>query len=394
MKLKLKLTDKAVAQLKAPSEGEQTAWDTEIPGFGYRMRSGGSASWVFKSGRNPLITIGKASAMGAPPAREIARDNYLRVAKGETPWTDKREANARAAETFKSCLDVYLARRRSDPRLRASSLREIERHLAINLCGLHSTPIHELDRRSIAIETGKLTNSAPVQANRALASLRRFLSWCAGEGYIDANPAQFVNKNAEASRSRVLSDSELKAIWLGLPSGDFADIIRVLVLTACRANEVAQLKWGEIDFDIGVIALPGTRTKNGRSHIIPMSATVRAILQARSRRDNRDAVFGRGQRGFSGWSQAKKRLDADLKIPPWRVHDLRRSAATGMANIGVEPFVVERILNHSSGKKIEFIYNKSRYANETAIALARWDQHLADVIADRVPKVSSLPKRA
>jgi integrase len=234
-----------------------------------------------------------------------------------------------------------------------------------------------------------------VQANRTRASLVKFLNWCVGEGYIDANPAAHVNKNPEIPRDRVLTDAELRKIWLALPEGDFGDIMRLLALTAARASEIAQLKWSEVDFDRGVIALPASRTKNRRAFFIPMTATVRRILEARAPRDGGDLVFGRGQNGFSGWSNCKDRLDAAINIEPWIVHDLRRGAATGMANIGISPWAVEAVLNHVSGSKagVAGTYNRSQYEPEKAAALARWDEHLMAVIEDRKSTITPL-KRA
>ena len=193
----------------------------------------------------------------------------------------------------------------------------------------------------------------------------------------------------------MLSDAELKKVWRALPDGDFGDILKLLALTGCRANEIAQLRWSEIDLERGVIALPASRTKNHRAHFIPMSATVRAILESRQQSDGRDLVFGRGQGGFSGWSSCKNQLDDAVKIPTWVIHDLRRSVATGMGELGVQPHIVEAVLNHVSGSKagVAGIYNKSQYEAEKTTALARWDAHLADVLASKKTNVAPL-KRA
>jgi hypothetical protein len=141
--------------------------------------------------------------------------------------------------------------------------------------------------------------------------------------------------------------------------------------------------------------LPASRTKNHRNHFIPMAATVRAILEARSQHDGRDFVFGRNRdqsSGFSGWSACKRRLDAAVKIPAWVIHDVRRSVATGLGELGIQPHIVESVLNHVSGSKrgVAGVYNKSAYAAEVATALARWDEHLAAVLADRKTNVAPL----
>lgn len=395
----MRFTAKSTAGLQLPrNKSDLVVFDDVLPGFGLRLRSGGSRNWIIQyetGNRQRRMVIGSA-ALPLEQARTSAAQLLAKVKLGGDPAADKAESQARSSEDFESCLKIYLERRRSEPELRSSTYREIERHLVRNLRALHSTRIDKLDRRAIAIELARCTSaSGPVQANRTRASLVKFLNWCAGEGFIDANPAQFTNKNPERGRDRVLSDLELKKIWRALPDGDFGDILKLLALTGCRANEIAQLRWSEIDLERGVIALPASRTKNHRAHFIPMSATVRAILESRQQSDGRDLVFGRDRdqsSGFSGWSQSKRRLDAAAKIPAWVIHDLRRSVATGMAEIGVQPHIVEAVLNHVSGSKagVAGIYNRSQYEAEKTAALARWDAHLADVLASKKTNVAPL----
>jgi integrase len=201
-----------------------------------------------------------------------------------------------------------------------------------------------------------------------------------------------TNKNAEKSRDRVLSDKELKAIWKALPDNDYGAIVRLLVLTGQRASEISDLRWSEIDFDRNLIVLPSSRTKNHRAHIVPMTPMVRAILEAAPRRDGRDFVFGAGERGFSGWSKSKARLDAALNIAPFVIHDVRRSTATHMAEIGIQPHIVEAVLNHVSGHRggVAGIYNRAAYEAEKAQALTRWAEHVAAIVEGRKPNVTPL----
>ena len=160
---------------------------------------------------------------------------------------------------------------------------ESERHLNVNLRALHNIGIEKLDRRAIAAELSRLTERGPVQANRARASVIKFLNWCAGEGYIDSNPALLVNKNPERPRDRLLSMDELAHIWCALPAGDFGDILRLLTLLGQRRDEIAQLDWKEVDLGRGVIALPASKMKNRRPHVVHLGPTAVAILQARDR---------------------------------------------------------------------------------------------------------------
>jgi integrase len=213
--------------------------------------------------------------------------------------------------------------------------------------------------------------------------------WAIKEGVAGVNPTMGTNKSQEGVRDRVLDASELRSIWGALPEGDYGTIIKLLMLTGQRLTEIGDLRWSEIDFDKDVIRLPRERVKNKRPHEIPMSAMVHRLLKAQQKREGRDFVFGYGSRGFSGWSIAKGTLDRNTKIAPWRLHDLRRSAATHMAGLGVQPHIIEQILNHQSGHKrgVAGIYNHSTYPSEVRRALDLWDEHLTATVEGRESNV-------
>ena len=379
----MKFTVNSTAALRLPaSKSDHIEFDDDIPGFGLRFRNGG-ARWVFQykiGAKHRRITLGRYPALKVPDARQQAEQLHAKVKLGLDPAGEKAENQARAGETFEACMDRYLEKRRAEEWLRPTTLSEIERHLSRNLKPLLGLRIDKVHRRTIAAELGRLAADAPVQANRTRASLVKFLNWCAGEGYVDTNPAIFTNKSPEAARDRVLTVVELVAVWSALPDGDFGDILKLLILTGQRRDEIADLRWDEVNLDLGLITLPPARTKNHRKHTVPLSGTAKAILEARDR--DRAFVFGRGQGGFSGWSQAKRRLDAELAIPPWVIHDLRRAVSTGLGDIGVQPHVVEAVLNHVSGTKAgpAGIYNKALYETEKRAALRAWAKHLTAAI--------------
>ena len=145
---------------------------------------------------------------------------------------------------------------------------------------------------------------------------------------------------------------------------------------------ITLLRWSEINFELAIITLPGSRTKNRRTHIVPLSDRAADILNVQPRRDGRDYVFGEGQGGFSGWSRCKERLDQAINIPAWVIHDIRRTVATGMSKIGILPHVVEAVLNHVSGHKggVAGIYNLHTYEAEKVTALTRWADHVAAIV--------------
>jgi integrase len=392
MKFSVKTTDSIKLP---PGKTDFIAWDDTITGWGFRIRAGGKRVWIYQyqcavgaagqKRKQRRITLGPYPAMDVAAARAKAAGYQAQVLAGGDPAIDNAaESTAQPSETFSSCMDAYLEHRRRDVKLRPRSYVEIERHLNVNLKALHDLPLAKVEKRAIAQELSRLgKESGPIQANRTRSSLIKFLNWCAGEGYIDANPAAFTNKNSEGSRNRVLSTDELVTIWHGLPEGDYGDIVRLLILTGQRLSEIGDLAWHELDLDRGIITLPPARVKNRRRHTIPLSAPALAILKARPRHDGRAFVFGQGQRGFGGWAPCKQRLDEKVKLSPeWVHHDLRRSCATGMAELGVSPWAIECVLNHATGTRttIGSIYNKSTYQTETTDALTRWAEHLMGAI--------------
>lgn len=342
--------------------------------------------------------------MKVPEAREQAEKLHAKVKLGQDPSGEKADAQSRADETFAACVKEYLTRQRSA--VRSSTYKEIERHLLKNLAPLHGLRIDKVDKRGIAAQLARLTSdSGPVQANRTRGSLHKFLNWCTGEGFVESNQAAFTNKNDERPRDRVLSADELREVWCALPAGDFGTILKLLIMTGQREREIADLHWSEIDFDRDIISLPARRTKNRRPHTIPLSPAVRAILEELTKREDRDLVFGRGGAGgFSGWSKSKNALDQSVlaarkktdkkakPITPWIIHDLRRSAATGMAKLGIDLPTIEKVLNHQSASfgGIVGTYQHHDYANEKRRALQMWADHVLALVEGRQSNVTPL----
>jgi integrase len=168
-----------------------------------------------------------------------------------------------------------------------------------------------------------------------------------------------------------------------LSDNDHGRIVRLLILTGCRRDEIGSLRWAEIDKESRMIVLPGERTKNSRTHHVPLSKIALDIIEAIPRGVSRDFVFGEGKGGFSGWSKAKAALDAQLGLKPWRLHDLRRTASTRMGDSGVQPHIIEAVINHVSGHKagVAGVYNRSTYENEKRAALDALSNYLMVAVA-------------
>jgi integrase len=223
-------------------------------------------------------------------------------------------------------------------------------------------------------EIGKTSGSTA--ANRARGTLSAMYAWAIGEGLCETNPVDGTNKAEQAKpRKRVLTDAELAAVWTKAPANDYGRIVRLLALTAQRRDEIASLQWSELkdldDAKLARIELPGERTKNGRDHVVPLSVEAVAILKGCIPRKGRSLVFGEGEGPFSGWSAAKRALDKAAGVKGWVLHDLRRTGATRMGDSGVQPHVIEAVLNHVSGHKagVAGVYNWAAYEPEKRAAL-------------------------
>lgn len=393
----MKLTKAVVAKLALPEgKSDHTVYDDDLRGFGLRLRAGGRRTWVavYRIGaRVRRVSIGDASAVAPDTAREMARAILAQADLGRDAQAEKIEERARAAVTLGAVADTYLLR--AGTRQKPRSLAETGRYLRRSWAALHGLPLHRIERRQVAVRLAELaTESGPVAANRARAALSALFSWAMREGLAEHNPVVGTNRPAaESARDRVLSTAELAALWPAAEGpGDFNAIVRLLLLTGQRREEVAAMRWTELDLDRGIWTLPRERTKNRRPHDVPLVAQVTAILAGLPRREGRELVFGEGRGGFSGWSQAKARLDARSGVAGWRIHDLRRTCVTGMAEIGIRPHVIEAVVNHVSGHRagVAGVYNRATYAVEKRAALQAWADHLDALLGRGEPRVVAL----
>jgi integrase len=336
--------------------------------------------------------------------REQVSQLHARVKLGQDPAGDKAEGRRRATETFEAVSQKFLAFQSGE--LKPGSYRQVERHILRLAKPLHGIALASIDRRTVAGIIGDIkVASGTVSANRAASTLSYFFSWAMGQGLAETNPLIGIAKFTEQARERVLSDSELRLVWNAAGDDHFGAIIKLLALTGQRADEIASLRWSEIGDD--AITLPPERTKNHRQHVVPLAQPALDILRKQPRRANddgvlRELVFGIGERGFSGWSRCKERLDERIAkengrpLPGWRVHDLRRSVATGLAALEVPPHIVECVLNHVSGFRagVSGVYNRNPYELEKRRALNLWADHLMAVVEGRESNVTLLRQSA
>jgi integrase len=389
----MKLTIRSSAALTLPAgKREHIYWDDDVAGLGLRLREGGSRTWVYRyrvGNTQRKMKLGSAKAVPLVTARANAAKLEARVRLGEDPAAVREIAKRDAGYTFDLVAERFLDARR--PELRPATILEYERHLRRDAKSLHRLPITAVTQADIAKLLSKATG--PVSANRLRSTLHATFVWTMQQGTVlpAGNPVANTEKRTERSRDRVLSDTELKTIWAALGDDDHARILKLLILTGARADEIGGLKWRELKDD--AIELPGNPVKNGRPYTILLSRPAKTIVAAIPRTD-RVHVFGRDDTGFQGWSKCKLRLDQKLgdAVAAWVVHDLRRTAASGMQRLGVRVEVIERVLNHVSGsfRGVAGIYQRDAMADGVRTALQRWGRHVVSVVEGRAPTVVPL----
>jgi integrase len=356
-------------------------WDTTLVGFGAR-RQLRHVHYLLRyrmNGHQRFVSIGRHGMWTPDAARNEARRLLGLVAGGVDPASKRHHTT----ETFGTEVTRYLAIKSTA--LKARSVSEIHRHLMVYSKPLHSLPLSKIDRRTVALRLGEVEQaSGGPSRNRVRSSLSAFFAWAIREGLTEVNPVTGTGKASEGnSRDRVLSEPELSAVLAALNEDDFSDIIRLLILTGQRRNEIGSLKWNEVDWQRKLIILGPERTKNKRQHELPMSKQVEDIL-GRRRAAQHPRYGGAGGEWVFGcrwtsWSEPKAKLDTRLNgVAKWRLHDLRRSAATHMAELGVMPHVIEAVLNHYSGHRagVAGIYQRAKYQDQMKAALQAWGDYV------------------
>lgn len=232
-----------------------------------------------------------------------------------------------------------------------------------------------------------IAGGAPTRANRALAAIKKLMNWCIDRGIIETSPvAALKPPTKEVARERVLTDIELAACWdaatdEGFP---FKQFVQLLILTGQRRGEVSGMRRSELDLDNGIWTLPAKRTKNASSHIVPLAPLAIDILKSVPRFLDSDLVFTtNGKTPISGFGRLKERLDVTvgLDAEDWRFHDLRRTMATNMAMMRIQPHIIEAILNHKTGivSGVAAVYNRHAYVDEKREALKPWAEKVEEM---------------
>lgn len=363
----IKLSDVGLRSLPLPPKGTVDYWDLTLASFACRVSQGGAKTFILKTynsrraiGRWPLISLAaarrEAKRILAEKTLGRIQPQSITVAKARELFLKEKE-KARRARTVQDLKD------------------RLDRHFDIP-GQLGKITHNQIVRRLEAIKT-------PQEFNAALRVGRTFFTWCTNRRYITENPTTGIDRRSVPSRTRVLSDEELKKVWIAcsephkdMPEG-YRTIVKLLILMGQRKTEVAGLGKANVSHNQKTVSLPGTLTKNKRDHELPVGNLTLSIL-APLLTCNSLLFPARGRSTpFNGWSKSKKALDKASGVTKWTLHDLRRTYRTIHARIGTMPHIAERLINHvSSRSDVEDIYDRHTYLPEMALAMKNYESYL------------------
>jgi integrase len=380
------LTAAAIERIKPPAKGQDTHFDSGFPGLALRVSYGGAKAFEYfyrLNGKQARMTLGRFPAMSLAEARDAWRNAREHVHKGQPPRPKV------ADDTFESVLEDWFKRDQAENR----SLKEVRRLITRNVTPAWTGRLFATITRRDALDLidGIADQGTITKARLTHAHLHRLFKWSVGRGIIEANPLADTPKPGVAvRRDRVLTDEELSIVWkaTGETPYPFGALFRLLILTGARRDEIASLRWSEIQGD--VIRLSGDRTKNAEAHDIPLAPVALGIIEDLPRIEGSEFVFtSTGKTPVSGFSKAKALLDDAVKIAPFRIHDLRRTMATGMQRLGISLQVIEACLGHIGGSRagIVGVYQKYGYEPEKRIALEAWGRHVIGTEGKVIPLV-------
>ena len=399
---KLKLTDLAVKKLKPPQKPQVDYWDLLISGFGVRVTNRGRKSWILmaraynaEKGKKTLarFTLGTYPAMSLGDARKAAGAKLDQVAQDVEVGIDTREASKPKAlpvpvkvkgrtleETVAEFFRLYVG-----PNLRESTAEQYR--IAWYVHALPCWPGHAIDdiKRSdlITLLDEIVAAGKPIAANRTLSAIRKFFAWAAPRYELESVPTFGVkaptNEKAH-ERERWLNDSEIVTLWTGADatSGTFGRFVQFLLITAQRRGEVAMMQWSHVDLEKAMWTIPAALTKANRTHEVPLSPLAVELLVGLPRLG--EYVFTTtGDKALSGFSKMKLRLDEATGLQDWRLHDLRRTSGTNMADLDIAPSTISQVLNHAEGG-VTKIYIRSSFGRQKRAALNTWASKLESLV--------------
>lgn len=395
--MKARLTDTLIQKRKAPETGRDEIFDTQVAGFGIRIGQRERAFFFIRrvKGEKARFSLGAYPQVTLSKARGDALDILDRIKRGEDPREQTRHlkqvASEEAENTFAKIAVRFITEYCEGKKtpLRARTIQGYRwALLGEPAAAWADRPLASVTDRDVIKVIDSYERQGKFGAARLFQTyLRKFLNWSIGKRLIDVNPAKGVALSSEPGdfkRSRVLSIAELRKVLEAVDRLDSPARIFVKMLLFCgqRRNETSLAKWSEMQLDDGapVWSIPPENSKNNLAHDVPLPNEAVALLRSLPRL-GKYVFTSDGKTPIGGFSKIKAKLDkllAGSAMPHWVFHDLRRSAATGMADLGIGPHIVEAILNHVSGAKsgVAGLYNRSKYDDERRRALAAWAAHV------------------
>ena len=424
------LTDRTIRSLKPRATGQYERYDDVVPGLGLRVNSD-SKSWVlfyrdrisdgadgFTSGkRRRRWTLGTYPALSLAEARKKAQRALADLTtKGVDPAVGKREA--RNAESFGELAADYMERHAKPKK---KSWKEDRRKLTVDVLPYwRSRPVKAITRKHVHALLDRLTDRGkPVMYNRVLALVSRIFTYGIDKDWLDSNPAARVSRQKETPRERTLTDEEFKALWTLLDAAKtptrspgavitpmMARGLQLMIRTGQRAGEVFEMRWADVDETSGWWTIPGTKTKNGKTHRVPLTAAALALLaETRVNSTPKSVISGpdgwvfEAPRGGSNRWQASNVVSrlrhAGLLTGDYTRHDLRRTVATGLQALNIRRGTIAHVLNQQEGgSRVTPIYARHDFSKEKTAALEAWGRHLDALIGGATPsRLVSFPDR-
>jgi integrase len=384
---KRNLTTRFIDSIPSPVKGRVVYWDASgPPGFGLRVTAAGTKSWVLVYQRGSVQrrwTIGTYPKVPLAAARETAWLEIPLIAKGRDPAAEKREDRER--DTFKELAEDYIERHaKPNKRSWKQDRLALDRDL---LPALGSRKAAEVRRRDVIDVLDEIKGrGAPILANRTLEIARRIYNWGIQKERVEVNPCLGIEPFEEQARDRVLSEAEIRAVWQALDNQQpmIAARFRLLLLTAQRSSEVRKMRWADVDLDTGWWTVPAEFSKNGLSHRVWLSAPAQMILDAIRKAGGSGLWVFPGHAGAGAVSHSYKHVTRikNASGVDFRPHDLRRTAASHMASMGISRFTIGRVLNHIE-TSVTATYDRHSNDAEKKAALGTWASRLDEIIAGK-----------
>lgn len=389
--MRKKLTPKLLDSLPPAKDKRYEVRDELVTGLHIRVSTAGGKVWYLAArvdGISRRIKLGTYPVLSLKDAREKAQSLLRDIQLGTFQQRDFEPAPPvlTLGDVIRQFITRYAQRQTKDWKGTESILQRMN--------GLHPLPIDAIKRGDVTRELERLISDIGARggkgtrANRGLAAIKKLYSWCVDQGIVENSPVVGLKPPIkEESRDRVLTDEEIVAYWQGCETEGypFEQFGKLLLLTGQRRDEIASMRWSEIDLHRGTLTLKAERTKNGSAHIVPLSRQALDILRSIPRFLGSDYVFtSTGKTPISGFGRFKDRLDTfvGLGAEDWRFHDVRRTAATNMAILKVQPHIIEAVLNHKSGivSGVASIYNRHAYLDEKREALQTWADRVMELV--------------